>query len=216
MRHQKKGFKLNRTNSHRKATMAAMSMALIKHKRITTTVTKAKALRVYIEPLVSRAKVDSTHNRREVFKVLQDKHAIKELFGEVATKVGDRPGGYTRVIRLGQRSGDSAPMAMIEFVDYNDVRPAGGGTTKKKTRRGRRTSSGKSSKATAAASATVATDVAEDVDVEDADPQVDEVEASAVEEVDVETDETAVDADGPTSEEPEDEEEVEDKDKDDS
>ncbi len=150
MRHQKKGFKLNRTKSHRKATLAAMSSSLIKHKRITTTTTKARALRVFVEPLITRAKTDTTHNRREVFKLLQDKHAIKELFGEVAEKVGDRPGGYTRVIKLGQRSGDSAPMAMIELVDYNDVRPEGSSSTKKKTRRGRKRGGGKKAAAGAA------------------------------------------------------------------
>ncbi len=142
MRHQKKGFKLNRTASHRKATMAALSNSLIRHKRITTTWTKARALRTYIEPIINRSKVDTTHNRRQVFRYLQDKHTVTELFGDVATHIGERPGGYTRIVKLGQRAGDSAEMAMIELVDYNDVRPDGtGGSTKRKTRRaGRRRS----------------------------------------------------------------------------
>jgi large subunit ribosomal protein L17 len=136
MRHQKKGFKLNRTAAHRKATMAALSNSLIRHKRITTTWTKARALRMYIEPIINRSKVDSTHNRRQVYRHLQDKFTVTELFGSIATHIGERPGGYTRIIKLGQRAGDSAEMAMIELVDYNDVRPDGTGTTtKRKTRR---------------------------------------------------------------------------------
>ncbi len=142
MRHQKKGFKLNRTAAHRKATLAALSNALIRHKRITTTWTKARALRMYVEPIINRAKEDTTHNRRQVFRHLQDKESVTELFGDVATHIGERPGGYTRIIKLGQRAGDSAEMAMIELVDYNDVRPDSGSTGKKrKTRRaGRKTS----------------------------------------------------------------------------
>ena len=140
MRHQKKGFKLGRTSAHRKATLQALSNALIAHKRITTTMTKAKALRMYVEPIINRAKEDSMHNRRQVFRALQDKESVKELFGDVATKIADRPGGYTRVIKLGQRAGDSAEMAIIELVDYNDVKPFGSSTgSAKKTRRaGRR------------------------------------------------------------------------------
>ena len=97
MRHQKKGFKLGRTHSHRKATLSALSNALIIHKRITTTLPKARALRMHVEPIINRAKEDSTHNRRQVFRYLQDKRAVTELFGDVAQKVGDRPGGYTRI-----------------------------------------------------------------------------------------------------------------------
>jgi large subunit ribosomal protein L17 len=135
MRHQNKIKKLGRTAAHRKATLAAMSSALIEHKRIETTLPKAKALRSYVEPLITRAKEDTTANRRQVFRRLQNKEAVKELFGDIAASVGDRPGGYTRVIKLGLRQGDSAEMAMIELVDYNDVQPEGG-TTRKRTRRG--------------------------------------------------------------------------------
>ena len=141
MRHQKKRHKLGRARAHRKATLAALSTALIEHKRITTTVTRAKALRVYVEPLINRAKEDSTHNRREVFRRLQSKQAVTELFSEVATKIGDRPGGFTRVVKLGRRAGDAAEMAVIELVDYNDVKPEGASTGKKKTRRSRRSKS---------------------------------------------------------------------------
>lgn len=140
MRHQKKGFKLGRTSSHRKATLKALSNALIRHKRIETTITKAKALRIFVEPLINRAKDDSTLNRRHAFKHLQDKESIKELFGDIAEKISDRPGGYTRIVKLGQRAGDSTEMAVIELVDYNDVRPDGSssGTAKKTRRAGRR------------------------------------------------------------------------------
>jgi large subunit ribosomal protein L17 len=135
MRHQKKGHKLGRTASHRKATLAAMATALIEHKRIETTLAKAKALRSYVEPIITRAKEDTTHNRREVFRHLGSKEAVTELFNEVATQVGDRPGGYTRVIKLGQRLGDNAEMAVVELVDWNDVRPEGASTGRKRTRR---------------------------------------------------------------------------------
>ncbi|GIV57385.1 MAG: hypothetical protein KatS3mg042_0298 [Rhodothermaceae bacterium] len=139
MRHQRKGFKLGRTHSHRKATLAALSNALIRHKRITTTVTKAKALRQFVEPLINRAKHDTMHNRRQVFRRLQDKHAVKELFGEIAERIGDRNGGYTRIVKLGRRAGDAAELALIELVDYNDVRPEGsGGAARRRTRRGGR------------------------------------------------------------------------------
>lgn len=160
MRHQRKRHRLGRTAPHRKATLAALSSALIQHKRITTTAPKAKALREFVEPIISRAKEDTTHNRRQVFRYLQDNDAVSELFGEVAEKVGDRPGGYTRIIKLGQRHGDAAPMAVIELVDYNDVKPEGASGGRKKTRRGR----GRKSKAdTAASGASVAAAVAEDV-----------------------------------------------------
>jgi len=137
MRHHKKGFKLGRTYGHRRAMLAALSCALIRHKRVRTTLAKAKALRQFVEPLITRAKEDTTHNRREVFRYLQDKEAVKELFGEIAEKVGNRPGGYTRVVRVGYRPGDGAEMAIIELVDYNDVKPADTHKTRKRTRRGR-------------------------------------------------------------------------------
>lgn len=135
MRHQNRTKKLGRTAAHRKATLAALACALIEHKRIETTLAKAKALRSYVEPLISRAKEDSTHNRREVFRYLQDKEAIKTLFGDVAANVGDRPGGYTRVVKLGLRQGDAAEMAVIELVDFNDVKPEGASAGKRRTRR---------------------------------------------------------------------------------
>lgn len=128
MRHRKKGKKIGRTAPHRKRTLQALSNALIEHKQITTTVAKAKALRPFVEPLITRAKEDTEHNRREVFRHLQDKETTSELFGEVAERVGDRPGGYTRIIRLGQRSGDGTELALVELVDYNDVKPAGAGS----------------------------------------------------------------------------------------
>ncbi len=143
MRHRKKGKKIGRTSAHRKRTLQALSNALIENKRITTTVAKAKALRPFVEPLITRAKEDTQHNRREVFRHLQSNDAIEELFGEVSERVGDRPGGYTRIIKLGQRSGDGAELAMIELVDYNDVPPAdsgrgGSGGTRRGSGKGRR------------------------------------------------------------------------------
>ncbi len=119
MRHGRKVNQLSRTKAHRDALLANMTISLIKHKRMITTVAKAKALRRYVEPLLTRAKEDNTHNRRIVFSYLQDKHAITELFGGVAEKIASRPGGYTRIIKVGFRPGDSADMAMIELVDFN-------------------------------------------------------------------------------------------------
>ncbi len=153
MRHQKKGHKLGRTASHRKATLAALSSALIEHKRITTTVAKAKALRPFVEPLITRAKDDTTHNRRQVFRRLQNKHAISELFSDVAEQVADRSGGYTRVIKLGKRFGDGTEMAMVELVDYNDVKPEGSSGGSSGTRRGGGKGRRRKKKRTEAASA---------------------------------------------------------------
>ncbi len=135
MRHRVKGRKLSRTAAHRKATMRALSMALIREHRISTTVAKAKELRGFIEPLITRAKEDSHHNRKQVFSSLQNKDAVTQLFTEIGPKVGDRPGGYTRVIKTGYRQGDAAEMAIIELVDFNDIAPEGGKTTKKKRTR---------------------------------------------------------------------------------
>lgn len=120
MRHNKKFNHLGRTSAHRKSMLGNMAASLIKHKRITTTVAKAKALRVYVEPLITKSKDDTTHQRRMVFRKLQDKFAVTELFREVSVKVADRPGGYTRIIKLGQRMGDNADMCMIELVDFNE------------------------------------------------------------------------------------------------
>ena len=136
MRHQKKGHKLGRTAAHRKRTLQALSSALIEHKRIRTTVPKAKALRPFIEPLITRAKADTSHNRRQVFRHLQNKRAVTELFSEVGPMAADRPGGYTRIIKLGTRPGDGAAMAMIELVDYNDVQPETASSGRARTRRG--------------------------------------------------------------------------------
>ena len=135
MRHNKKFNHLGRTASHRSAMLANMASSLIMHKRITTTLAKAKALKKYVEPLITRSKDDTTNSRRVVFRNLQDKYAIKELFNEVAKKVADRPGGYTRIIKLGIRQGDAAPMCFIELVDYDDNMAKTAKTGAKKTRR---------------------------------------------------------------------------------
>lgn len=137
MRHGKKVNHLGRKTAHRKAMLANMACSLIEHKRINTTVAKAKALKQFVEPLVTKAKEDTTHNRRIVFSKLRNKYTVAELFRDVAAKVGDRPGGYTRIIKLGNRLGDNADMAMIELVDYNELYNAGKPAKKKTTRRGR-------------------------------------------------------------------------------
>lgn len=137
MRHGKKVIHLGRKVAHRKSMLANMACSLIEHKRINTTLTKAKALKQFIEPLVTKSKSDTTHNRRNAFSSLRDKFAVSELFNDIAQKVGDRPGGYTRVVRMGNRLGDNASMAMIELVDFNEVYNNEKETTKKSTRRGR-------------------------------------------------------------------------------
>ncbi len=121
MRHRVKGRKLNRTSSHRKALMGALATSLLKHKRIRTTTAKAKEARSFIEPLITKAKKDDLHSKRQVMRVIHDKEVVKELFSEIVPKIGDRPGGYTRVIKLGNRMGDAASMSILELVDYNDV-----------------------------------------------------------------------------------------------
>ena len=138
MRHNKKFNHLGRTADHRKAMLANMAISLIRHKRITTTLAKAKALKKYVEPLITRAKDDSTNSRRVVFRYLQDKESIKELFGPIAVKVADRPGGYTRIIKLGHRLGDGADMAFIELVDFDENMAKTPKAEAKKTRRSRR------------------------------------------------------------------------------
>ena len=135
MKHGKKTLKIGRTASHRKATLESMSAALLEHKRITTTFGKAKALRRFVEPIITRAKDDSTHGRRQAFRRLGNKEAVKTLYNEVAGVVGDRPGGYTRIVKLGQRDGDAAEMAVVELVDFNDVKPEGGSSRTRRTRR---------------------------------------------------------------------------------
>ena len=138
MRHNKKFNHLGRTASHRAAMLSNMAASLILHKRITTTLAKAKALKMYVEPLITRSKDDSTNSRRVVFSYLQNKEAIKELFGAVAAKVADRPGGYTRVIKLGTRRGDAAPIAFIELVDFDENMAKTPKAAAKKTRRSRK------------------------------------------------------------------------------
>lgn len=139
MRHNKKFNHLGRTSAHRKATLANMASSLVMHKRIETTVAKAKALKMYLEPLVTKSKEDTTHSRRVVFSYLKDKKATAEIFRVIAPAVGDRPGGYTRILKTGFRLGDAADMCIIEFVDFNDTYKAGvtgSGAAKSRTRRG--------------------------------------------------------------------------------
>lgn len=138
MRHGKTHNHLGRKTAHRHSMLANMASSLIEHKRINTTVAKAKALKQFVEPLVTKSKEDTTHNRRLVYAKLRQKEAVAELFRTVAPKVGDRPGGYTRIIKLGNRLGDNADMAMIELVDFNEIYNAGKATKKKTTRRSRR------------------------------------------------------------------------------
>ncbi|WP_329904537.1 50S ribosomal protein L17 [Porphyromonas pogonae] len=157
MRHNKKFNHLGRKKAHRDAMLSNMASSLILHKRIFTTVAKAKALRIYVEPMITKSKEDTTHSRREVFSKLQNKYAVKELFSEVASKVADRPGGYTRVIKTGFRLGDNAAMCFIELVDFNENMLKEGKTAKaaSKTRRSRRSKS-----ASEAPKAEVATETA--------------------------------------------------------
>ncbi|HCD77215.1 MAG TPA: 50S ribosomal protein L17 [Prevotella sp.] len=138
MRHNKKFNHLGRTADHRKAMLANMAISLIMHKRITTTLAKAKALKKYVEPLITRSKNDTTTSRRVVFRYLQNKYAVTELFKEISVKVGDRPGGYTRIIKLGIRKGDAAEMAFIELVDFDENMAKTPKAAAKKTRRSRK------------------------------------------------------------------------------
>lgn len=179
MRHGKKFNHLGRTAPHRKAMLSNMASSLIQHKRITTTVAKAKALRKYVEPLITKAKTDSTHSRRVVFSYLQNKESITTLFGDVAIKVGERPGGYTRIIKTGNRPGDNADMCIIELVDYNELLLSEAtATPAKKSRRSRRKK--KAEETTA---------VAETAEVEAAAVEESAVEDAVVEEPTVEAEE---------------------------
>lgn len=171
MRHGKKVNHLSRQSGHRKAMLANMACSLIEHKRIITTVAKAKALKQFVEPLVTKSKEDTTHNRRVCFAYLRNKYAVAELFRDVAAKVGDRPGGYTRIIKMGNRLGDNADMAMIELVDFNELYNGG----KKEEKKGRTRRAKKSA-------APVATPAAPAPVVEEATPIVEEA-APIVEEV---------------------------------
>jgi large subunit ribosomal protein L17 len=174
MRHGKKVNHLSRQTGHRKSMLANMACSLIEHKRINTTVAKAKALKQFVEPLITKSKEDTTHNRRIVFAYLRNKYGVTELFREVAAKVGDRPGGYTRIIKMGNRLGDNADMAMIELVDFNELYNGG----KKEEKKGR-TRRAKKTIETPAAPKAPAAPVAEEVTpapvVEEAAPIVEEV-----------------------------------------
>ena len=161
MRHNKKFNHLGRTADHRKAKLANLAISLIEHKRITTTLAKAKALKKYVEPLITRSKEDTTNSRRVVFRYLQNKEALKTLFGEISAKVADRPGGYTRIIKLGFRQGDAAQMCFIELVDF-DENMAKTTTKKKSTRRSRKSAKAEAVEAPVAEVASEATEVAEE------------------------------------------------------
>ena len=161
MRHNKKFNHLSRTASHRQAMLANMACSLIKHKRITTTVAKAKALKKFVEPLITKSKNDTTNSRRVVFSNLQDKYAVTELFKEISVKIADRPGGYTRIIKTGNRLGDNAEMCFIELVDYNE-NMAKTATAKKATRTRR------SKKSAATAAPATEAPVAEEATAEEA------------------------------------------------
>jgi len=189
MRHGKKFAHLGRKAPHRKYMLANMACSLIEHKSINTTVAKAKALKRYIEPLITKSKNDSTHNRRIVFSYLKNKYAVTELFRDISVKIGDRPGGYTRIIKLGNRLGDNASMALIELVDYNTIYNSGS-DSKKKTRR-RRKSTKKSDESVAPA--------VEEAIVEEAAPAVEEA-APAVEEAEPAVEEVAVEGSNDASE----------------
>lgn len=198
MRHGKKFNHLGRTASHRKAMLANMACSLIEHKRIKTTLAKAKALRKYVEPLITKSKLDTMHSRRVVFSYLQNKEAIKELFGEVSNAVTERPGGYTRILKLGPRASDNAEMALIELVDFNELAPGKAAGSKSKSSRRRRgkgkkkstteTQSAVAEEAVAVEEAVVVEEVAEEVEaaVEEVAEVVEEVPAEAVEEAVVE------------------------------
>ncbi len=175
MRHGKKVNHLSRTDSHRRAMLANMASSLILHKRITTTLAKAKALRVYVEPIITRSKDDSTHSRRTVFSYLQNKEVVSILFRDIAAKVADRPGGYTRILKMGNRLGDNASMALIELVDYNEIYTSGESVSEKKSTRRRGSKSKKADDSPAAVAA-----AAPQAEIEEV------VEASVVEEVQVE------------------------------
>jgi len=186
MRHGKKVNHLSRKAGHRKALLKNMANSLIEHKRINTTLAKARALRKYVEPLITKAKSDTTHSRRVVFSYLQNKESVKELFGPIAVKVGDRPGGYIRIIKTGFRMRDGAEMAIIELVDFNEVMLTAakdGGASKGKKRRTRRGGSKKTVETAAAvatpAVAEAAEEIAEEVEDETTEETVEEAVVAA-------------------------------------
>lgn len=184
MRHGKKVNHLSRTDSHRRAMLANMASSLILHKRITTTLAKAKALRVYVEPIITKSKDDTTHSRRTVFSYLQNKEVVSMLFRDIAAKVANRPGGYTRILKMGNRLGDNASMALIELVDYNEIYNPGEAAAEKKTTRRR----GSKAKKTAETPAAEAAPKAEKEEVKAAAPVASaEVEAPEVNEAETKT-----------------------------
>ncbi len=214
MRHGKKVNHLSRTDSHRRAMLANMASSLILHKRITTTLAKAKALRVYVEPIITKSKDDTTHSRRTVFSYLQNKEVVSILFRDVAAKVASRPGGYTRILKMGNRLGDNASMALIELVDYNEVYTSGDVAAAEKKSTRRRGSKAKKADGNADAAKTPASaktaavePVAEEVAVEEVSaaevvetaPVAEAVEAPVAEEAAVE--EVAVAEETPATEE---------------
>ncbi len=188
MRHGKKINHLGRTASHRKAMLSNMASSLILHKRITTTVAKAKALRKYVEPLITKSKIDTTQSRRTVFSYLQDKETSRILFDDVAAKIADRPGGYTRIIKLGNRLGDNAEMCMMELVDFNEVYTPSEDKTAKKSRRSRR--GGKKAKSTDEVAETKAPKAASATDDKVTTAEPEDEPTSAKEEKSEDTDES--------------------------
>jgi len=198
MRHAKKINHLGRTDTHRKAMLSNMASSLILHKRIATTVSKAKALRTYVEPLITRSKEDTTHSRRTVFSYLQDKKAVSELFREISAKIMERPGGYTRILRTGIRKGDAAEMCIIEFVDYNEnmltTKDAKKTTTRRSRRGGGKKAGAVASVATSAkdigTKTTPASKVVEDATIVEETPAVDELKTKETEVLSVEAENT--------------------------
>lgn len=207
MRHGKKFNHLGRTAPHRSAMLSNMASSLIFNKRITTTVAKAKALRKFVEPIITRAKDDTTHSRRVAFSYLNNKESVKELFDEVATKIGERPGGYTRILKTGNRLGDNADMCIIELVDYNELLLGEKDAKKGKTRRSRR-----GGKSTASAAAPAKEEKVEEVKAEEVVVEEPIAEAEVVEEEVVEPEVASEEkAEEPKAEETLDEEKKDDK-----
>lgn len=196
MRHGKKINHLGRKSAHRKAMLSNMACSLIEHKRIKTTLAKAKALRKYVEPLITKSKDDTTHSRRVVFSYLKNKEAVKELFGDISEKVASRPGGYTRILKIGPRPGDNAEMALIELVDFNELAPgklgAAGGKKKSRRRRGKKAGGKDTAQAIPAASKVEETTEVEEVEAVEEVTEVVEAETQEVA-ADVETEDVKPD-----------------------
>ena len=199
MRHNKKVNHLGRKSAHRKAMLANMASSLLIHKRISTTLAKAKVLRMYVEPLITKGKSDTTHSRRVVFSYLQDKDAVSELFREIATKIADRPGGYTRILKTGNRLGDNAEMCIMELVDYNEAMLAAKDDAAKSKKRRSRRAGAKKDEVVAAAPAKAKTEAKaktvakEEVKVVEEAEVVEEVVETPVAETEVSTEELTAD-----------------------